>query len=282
MNIAVVGLGLIGGSLAKCIKKLTPHTVLGTDISEQVMYKAKLLEVIDGVLTPERLAICDMVIVATCPGAAVDFVTTHGDGFAKGAIVTDVCGVKQAVCEPLWKLAEEKGFVFVGGHPMAGIEYSGLDHAVATLFENASMILTPPKGADIALLDRLKQFWRGLGFGKVVITTPEKHDQVIAYTSQLPHVVSSAFIKSPTAFKHLGFSAGSFRDMTRVARLNEAMWTELFMANRQPLLMELDLLMENLSAYREALANGDEEGLCALLRQGREQKALSDRKDDDG
>ena len=279
MNIAVIGLGLIGGSLAKCIKKLTPHTVLGTDISEQVVRRAKLLDAIDGVLTPETLPICDMVLVATWPQEAVDYVTAHADNFAPGALVMDVCGVKQIICEPLWALADEKGFTFVGGHPMAGIEYSGFDHAVATLFENASMILTPPRGADIALLDRLKQFWCGLGFGRVVITTPEDHDRMIAYTSQLPHVVSSAFIKSPSALRQLGFSAGSYRDMTRVAKLNEDMWTALFMANQAPLLHELDLLMEHLAAYRAALAEGDPEALRALLKEGRELKAEADRRE---
>ena len=279
MNIAVIGLGLIGGSLAKCIKKLTPHTVLGMDISDQVVQRAKLLDAIDGVLTPETLRICDMVLVATWPQEAVDYVTTYADTFAPGALVMDVCGVKQMICEPLWALANEKGFTFVGGHPMAGIEYSGFDHAVATLFENASMILTPPRGADIALLDSLKQFWCGLGFGRVVITTPEEHDSMIAYTSQLPHVVSSAFVKSPSALRQLGFSAGSYRDMTRVAKLNEDMWTALFMANQVPLLHELDLLMKNLAAYRTALAEGDRETLRALLREGRELKAEADRRE---
>ena len=266
MHIALVGLGLIGGSLAKCIKKHTPHTVLGTDICEQVVYQAKLLEAIDGELTPERLGICNMVIVAAWPEAAVEYVKTHSDFFMPGALVMDVCGVKSEVCRPLWKLAEEKGFTFVGGHPMAGIEYSGFAHASSTLFDNASMILTPPPNVEITMLSELKQFWRDLGFGKVVITTPEEHDEVIAYTSQLPHVLSSAFIKSPAAQLHLGFSAGSFKDMSRVAKLNEEMWTELFLANRQPLLSELDLFMANLSVYRTAL-------------EAREQKEAADRKD---
>lgn len=281
MNIAVIGLGLIGGSIAKCIKKLTPHTVLGADTSEQVLYKAKLLEAIDGELTGERLAICDMVIVATWPKAAVDYVTTHADGIKKGALVIDVCGVKSAVCEPLWRVAEEHGFVFVGGHPMAGIEYSGFDHATATLFNRASMILTPPRGTDIQTLDFLKHFWRGLGFGRVVITTPEKHDGVIAYTSQLAHIVSSAYVLSPAAMEHHGFSAGSFKDMTRVARLNENMWTELFVCNREPLLSELNTLIGNLCRYRDALAEEREDDMRALLCVGRERKEAADRKDDE-
>lgn len=281
MQIAVIGLGLIGGSLAKTIKKRTPHTVLGMDANPQVVYKAKLLDAIDGELNLERLGICDIVIVATWPRAAVEFVKEHAAKIQRGAVVMDVCGVKAAVCEPLWKLAEENGFLFVGGHPMAGIEYSGFDHATDSLFENASMILTPPGGIDIAVLDRLKRFWRELGFGRVVMTTPETHDRVIAYTSQLAHVVSSAYIKDPEALEHNGFSAGSFRDMTRVARLNEHMWAELMLCTREPLLVHLDRLMDNLAAYRDALAGDDAEALTALLRAGREQKEAALRKEDE-
>ena len=281
MEIAVFGLGLIGGSVAKAIKKYTPHTVLGADTSEQVMYKARLLDAIDGEITAERLGICDVVILATWPQTAVRLLEEHADSLKKGALVMDVCGVKRAVCEPLWQLAKEKGFTFVGGHPMAGVEYAGFDHATAALFQGASMILTPPAGTDIATLERLKQFWMQLGFGRVVLTTPEKHDAMIAYTSQLAHVVSSAYAQSPTAQEHFGFSAGSYKDMTRVARLNEQMWTELFLCNQELLLLELDGLIERLSAMRDALAKGDETALQALLRRGRECKEQADRKDYD-
>lgn len=281
MNIAVIGLGLIGGSLARCLKKNTPHTVLGMDTDPQVIYKARLLDAIDGELTEERLSICDMVIVATWPKAAVAYMQEHADHIKPGAMVTDVCGVKSAVCQPLWALAEKKGFTFVGGHPMAGIEYSGFDHSRADLFENASMILTPPKGMDIQTLAWLKHFWRGLGFGRVVMTTPENHDRVIAYTSQLAHVVSSAYVQSPAALEHFGFSAGSFRDLTRVARLNPDMWTELFFENRGPLLGELDTLIANLTSYRDALRDGDTEAMHCLLTEGTRRKELADGKEDE-
>lgn len=281
MNIAVIGLGLIGGSMAKTLKKRTPHTVLGMDTNEQVMYKARLLDAIDGELTEERLKICDMVIIATWPKAAVAYVAEHADTFKAGAVVLDVCGVKRAVCEPIWELAKDRDFLFVGGHPMAGIEYSGFDYATAGLFDNASMILTPPRGTDIKTLDFLKHFWRELGFGRVVMTTPENHDRVIAYTSQLAHVVSSAYIRSPFALEHHGFSAGSFKDMTRVARLDERMWTELFLMNQSPLLEELDGLIDHLIQYRDALANENPDELCALLREGRERKEQADRKGDE-
>ena len=282
MNIAVIGLGLIGGSMAKTIKKIMPqHTILGGDVNSQVIRKAKLLEAIDAELTPERLAICDMVFVATWPQTAIDYVKENAHLIRKEATVIDLCGVKRAVCEPLFKVAEENGFLFVGGHPMAGIEYSGFDHATAALFQNASMILTPPPGVSIQVLAELKHFFRELGFAKVVMTTPEDHDRVIGYTSQLAHVVSSAYVKSPEAMEHHGFSAGSFKDMTRVARLSPQMWTELFMFNREPLLSELDALIAHLNEYREALVNADAKGMQQLLQEGTERKEIVDRKGDE-
>ena len=279
MEIGIVGLGLIGGSIAKAVKKYTPHTVLGMDTDAQVMYKAKLLDAIDGDLTADRLAICDWLIIATRPGAAVNYVTQHAGDIKKGATVMDVCGVKQSVCGPLWQLADEYGFTFIGGHPMAGREVGGFDHASADLFRDASMILTPQKGADIALLEKLKKFWCAIGFGGVTVTTPENHDRVIAYTSQLAHIVSSAYVKSPTALDHIGFSAGSYRDLTRVAKLDSDMWAELFMLNREPLLSEVESLLARLQTYRDALAAGDEVAMRALLLAGREQKLEADRKD---
>jgi len=279
VEIGIVGLGLIGGSIAKAVKKYTPHTVLGYDIDEQATYKARLLDAVDGELTDERLAICDWLIVATRPRAAVEYVRAHAGGLKAGATVMDVCGVKRVVCETLWRLAEERGFTFVGGHPMAGLEVGGFDHASAELFRDASMIVTPPRGADMALLENLKKFWRTLGFAGVTVTTPENHDRVIAYTSQLAHVVSSAYVKSPTALDHIGFSAGSYKDLTRVAKLDADMWTELFLDNRDNLLAEVDGLLERLAEYRGALAAADGPRLRALLQAGREQKLTADRKD---
>lgn len=282
MNIAVIGLGLIGGSMAKTIKKQMPqHTVLGMDTDAQVMFKAKLLSAIDDELTPERLAICDLVLVATWPKTAVAYVQQYAERIRPGATVIDLCGIKRAVCEPLFEVAQEHGFLFVGGHPMAGTEYSGFDHATTALFQNASMILTPPSGTSIQVLAELKHFFRELGFARVVMTTPEEHDHVIGYTSQLAHVVSSAYVKSPEAMQHHGFSAGSFRDMTRVARLNPKMWTELFMLNREPLLHELDALIEHLNEYRAALSEANEEQMLQLLQEGTERKEIVDRKGDE-
>ena len=279
MQIGIVGLGLIGGSIAKAIKKYTPHTVLGFDIDSEVIYKAKLLDAIDAELTVERLPICDWLIIATRPAAAVLYVVENAQHIKPGATVMDVCGVKQSVCAPLWQVARDRGFTFIGGHPMAGREVGGFAHASADLFKDASMILTPMKDADIALLERLKKFWCALGFSGVTVTTPENHDRVIAYTSQLAHIVSSAYIKSPTALDHIGFSAGSYRDLTRVARLDPDMWAELFMQNREPLLSELDGILQRLTQYREALQKGNAAQMRDLLSEGVQQKLQADQKD---
>lgn len=276
MKVGIVGLGLIGGSIAKAIKQNTEHEVYGTDLLEPVILKAKLLEAIDGKLEESMTASCDYIILALYPGAAVDFVKTHKNGFKKGAVLIDCCGVKEAVCSQIYPIAAEFDFSYVGGHPMAGIEFSGFEHSQKTLFKHASMILTPQTDMTIQEMERLKKFWVSLGFSHVQLSTPEEHDRIIAFTSQLAHVVSSAYVKSPTALKHKGFSAGSYKDLSRVAKLNETMWTELFLLNRENLVTEIDGMIERLQQYREVIHEGKEKDLWDLLHEGTERKVLID------
>lgn len=279
MNIGIIGLGLIGGSIAKAIKHNTADTVLGYDIDKSAVYKAKLLEAIDLELTDERLGICDIVIVALYPKDIVNFVKENCDKFKKDAIVMDCGGVKKYVCDNLMEFSKEKGFTFIGAHPMAGIERSGFDNSNSSMFQNASIVIVPPKDVKIETLEFVKKFWGALGFTNLEFTTAEHHDEMIAYTSQLAHVVSSAYIKSPTAINHSGFSAGSYKDMTRVARLNEKMWTELFLENKDALINEIDIMIKNLTDYSEAIKEENYEKLFELLKDGRERKMLADRKD---
>ncbi|MDR1410244.1 MAG: prephenate dehydrogenase/arogenate dehydrogenase family protein [Oscillospiraceae bacterium] len=289
MTIGIVGLGLIGGSLAKAIRKKTEHTVLGGDVQDAIVLRAQAFEAIHGELTDESLAECDIVFLAVYPQDAMDYAIAHAEQFKKGGIVVDCCGVKSAVCPRLFALAKAHSFIFVGGHPMAGIEYSGFLHAQSHLFEGASMILVPngeqrlqgdildadtannqapeDTGALIAALHTLKQLFLSLGFSKVPVVTMEEHDRVIAYTSQLAHVVSSAYVKCPHAKKD-SLAAGSFQDMTRVAQLNADMWTQLFLLNRTPLLEELDGLISRLQSYADALRNGEAQILWNLLEEG--------------
>lgn len=272
MTIGIVGLGLIGGSLARSIKVHTDFEVLGMDINPQTMLQANLLGAIDGTLTEDNLARCDVVLVALYPAAIVTWITEHQDAFRPGAWVIDCGGVKEAVCTPLNALAQGKPWHYCGGHPMAGREFSGFRYAKDDLFDRASMILTPPRDAGPEVLTWLKDFFLTIGFRRVQFTTPREHDEMIAYTSQLAHVVSSAYVKCPLAQKHRGFSAGSFADMTRVAKLNEDMWTELFFDNRDALLPEINGLIDRLAAYRDALAAEDHQAMKQLLREGREIK----------
>lgn len=279
MKIAVIGLGLIGGSLAKALKSRTGHTVLGHDAGETVLCRAQLTGAVDARLDEEGLSGCDVVILALYPRDALTVLRQIARGIRPGAAVLDTCGVKRAVVPAAQKIAQENGFYFVGAHPMAGIERTGFDYSRQSLFENASMILTPCSDTPIELLGRLKALSLEMGFSHVEITTPERHDRVIAYTSQLAHVVSSAYVQSPAALEHRGFSAGSYRDMTRVATLNEGMWTELFLDNADCLSQELDALIQRLQRFREAIRSNNAEQLCALLRAGREQKAMADGKE---
>lgn len=272
MTIGIVGLGLIGGSIAKAIKENTEHTVLGFDIAPAVVCKAKLIGAIDGELTGEKLRDCDLVIIALYLEATVTYIKENAGLFKKSGIVVDCCGVKRDVCGAVEQIAAENGFTFVGGHPMAGIEFSGFEYSKKNLFEKASMIVTPYPGTHIKVIETLKKLFLKIGFNNFQITTPDEHDKMIAFTSQLAHVVSSAYVKSPAALNHKGFSAGSYKDMTRVAKLNENMWTELFLSNRDNLASEVDSLVERLQEYSGALKAGDAAGMTAMLREGRELK----------
>lgn len=275
MNVGIVGLGLIGGSMAKSIKVRTAHTVWGIDLDAETMTLSRLSGAIDGALTSENLALCDLVLVAIRPAAAIQWVGDNAKLIRKTAILVDLCGVKRNVCEQLAPIAKANGFAYIGGHPMAGRERGGFVHSSEELFTGASMILTPDQNTDMRMLETLKAFFTDIGFAGLTFSTPEEHDRIIAYTSQLAHLVSSAYVKSPEAQRRRGFSAGSFRDMTRVAHLDEAMWTELFLDDADYLTEQLEILIDHLNEYREALAAHDAEKLQALLKDGREKKATA-------
>lgn len=273
MEIGIVGLGLIGGSMAKSIKARTDHMVWGIDQNEETMMLARMCGAIDGPLSQEVLPRCDLILVALRPGAAVEWVRDHAKDLSPSAILVDLCGVKRGVVKAIAPLAEQYGFSYIGGHPMAGRERGGFAASTQNLYVGASMILTPDQRTDVVLLDTLKAFFLDIGFAQLTFSDPEEHDRIIAFTSQLAHIVSSAYVKSPEAQRRRGFSAGSFQDMTRVARLDEEMWTELFLEDGDFLSVELDRLIEHLKEYAQALKERDGNQLKALLKDGREKKA---------
>ena len=268
MTVGICGLGLIGGSMAKAYKE-SGHRVLGYDLNESTLGYCSLAGITDGVLDESSIPECDLIFIALYPVAAIKYLEEIAHLVSKNATVIDLCGTKAKICECGFALAKKHGFTFVGGHPMAGTQYSGIKHARASLFRNAPMVLVPPVYDDIAFLDGIKQLLAPAGFGKFSITTADEHDRMIAFTSQLAHVVSNAYVKTPTAQNHKGFSAGSYKDLTRVAWLNENMWTELFLENKEPLLYELDHIINSLSEYKNAIENDDADTLRQLLKDGR-------------
>ncbi len=269
MTVGICGLGLIGGSMAKAYKA-AGHTVLGSDKDIATLGYAELAGIIDGELTEENIPSCELLMLALYPQATIEYLVKIAPTLSgTDVIVMDLCGTKAQVCRVGFELAEKYGFTFVGAHPMAGKQYSGIKYAKENLFKNAPMVLVPPACDDIYFLDKIKTMLSPAGFGKITVSDADEHDAMIAFTSQLAHIVSNAYIKSPTAQNHKGFSAGSYKDMTRVAWLNEDMWTELFLENKQPLLFEIDTIINSLCEYRDAIDKNDGDRLRALLRDGR-------------
>lgn len=274
LKIGVIGLGLIGGSFCKAIKTKTRHTCLGFDLDGETCKKALEAGAIDAFLPlPEGLREgLDLVIVCLHPRQTIRFLTSHAGDFSPETLVIDSCGVKQRILDDALPALQAAGVPFIGAHPMAGREFSGFDYSLPGLYEGASLILTPPVGTDPVHLELISALAAELGFGRVVTTTPARHDATIAFTSQLAHVLSNAYVKSPTLWNQSGFSAGSFQDLSRVAKLDEQMWTDLFLMNRDALLAELNTVIGNLQQYADALANEDADTLKSLLRDGSSRK----------
>ena len=275
MTVGILGLGLIGGSLARAYT-LAGHTVYAAEKDESILAFAQLAGAVDAPLTPENLPGCELLLLAIYPDGSADWLAENAPYISRETLVMDCCGVKERICSRCFPLAEQYGFTFMGGHPMAGTQFSGFKYSRANLFEGAPMVLVPHRFDDMDLLDRAKKALDPCGFGSFSVTTARDHDRMIAFTSQMPHIISNAFIKSPTAASHKGFSAGSYKDLTRVAWLNPQMWAELFLENREFVLNELDTLLSSLQRYRDAVAAQDREGLTALLDEGKKRKEQVD------
>ncbi len=271
MTVGIVGLGLIGGSFAKAYHE-AGAIVLAWNRSRSVLDFAKMSGAVDAELTEDNIAACDLVLIALYPEATIDWFRRMAPHIGSHPVVLDCGGTKRTICAACFPIAEEHGVTFLGGHPMAGTQYSGFKNAKATMYHGAPMVIVPPDFDDVLLFDRVKQLLQPAGFSRFSFTTAEAHDEMIAFTSQMAHVVSNAYIKSPTADQHKGFSAGSYKDMTRVAWLSPEMWAELFLENKDNLLHELDIFMAHLGEYRDAMARDDLPALTRLLDEGRRRK----------
>ncbi len=271
MKVGILGLGLIGGSLARAYA-IEGHTVYAIQRNENMLSFAMLAGAVHGKLEEATIPECDLILLAIYPGGSAGWLEQNAHLVRKDALVIDCCGIKREICQRCFPLAKQYGFTFVGGHPMAGSQFSGFKYSRANLFVGQPMVLVPPVFDDIRLLDRVKEALKPCHFGTFSVTTAEAHDKMIAFTSQMPHILSNAFIKSPTALSHKGFSAGSYKDLTRVAWLNPQMWAELFIENQDFVLEELDFYIQSLTAYRDAIADNDMTKLIALLDEGKKRK----------
>ena len=271
MTVGILGLGLIGGSLARAYAK-AGYRVLACEQDESILAFSQLAEVVSGRMDAESLAECELILLAINTGGSIAWLNENADRIPASSLVIDCCGIKAEICKAGFSLAEKHGFTFIGGHPMAGSHFSGFKYSRSNLFHGAPMVLVPNKFDDPELLEWAKNALAPCGFGAFSVTTAEEHDRMIAFTSQMPHIISNAFIKSPTALSHKGFSAGSYKDLTRVAWLNPQMWAELFMNNKTNVLSELDTYIGSLKAYRDAISEDDYETLVALLDEGRKRK----------
>ena len=272
-RVGIISLGLMGGSFAKAFAAAGVE-VYGRDISEDVLEMAEI-ETIKGELTDEIVPTCELIVLAGYPKVAISKLKRIAPLVSPGAIVMDTGGVKKVICDACFPVAENYPFTFVGCHPMAGTQYSGFAHARANMFHGAPLVIVPPKMDDferLDLLERMKQLLAPLGFATFTLTTAERHDEIIAFTSQLAHVVSNAYVKSPEAKVHKGFSAGSYKDLTRVARLNPDMWTELFLEDADNLSREIDCLIGHLQEYKDAIDARDSKHLRELLADGDRRK----------
>jgi len=275
MMVGIVGLGLIGGSFAHAYHEAGVE-VLAFDNDKSILDFALLSGVVSRELTRENISCCDLILVAIYPQAAVDYLKEMGPYIGEKPVVIDCCGIKRVVCQACFPIAAQHGFTYVGGHPMAGTHNSGFKYARANLFHNAPMVIVPPDFEDVTLIRKIKDLLTPVQFGKFTVTTAEEHDRMIAFTSQMAHLVSNAYIKSPAAGTHKGFSAGSYKDMTRVAWLNPQMWAELFLENKDFLMDELEILIDHLTQYRDAMEKEDLPELVRLLDEGRKRKAEVD------
>lgn len=271
MNVGILGLGLIGGSLARAYAK-AGHNVYACEKDTSILEFAQLAGAVHSVLDEETVGRCDLILLAIYSGGSAAWLEENANLIQPNTLVIDCCGIKEEICRRCFPIATKYGFTFVGGHPMAGSHNSGFKYSRSNLFQGAPMVLVPPRYDDPELLEQIKTALLPCRFGSYSVTTAQEHDKLIAFTSQMPHIVSNAYIKSPTAYSHKGFSAGSYKDLTRVAWLNPHMWAELILCNRDNVLFELDNYITSLQKYRDALSNNDSAQLVELLDEGRKRK----------
>ena len=268
MNITIVGLGVIGGSFAMAFKEAGFEDVYAVDLNKESIEKAKNMGIIkDGSDNAKQfLEIADLVIICIYPRIIKDFMMENRNNFKDGAIVTDVAGIKGTLIKQLDDIIPDN-IDFIFGHPMAGRENKGIDHATAECYKGANYLLIDTERNDDDNVLLLQAIIYKLGFKRIIRISSDFHDQIIAFTSHLPHVMAVSLINSDVEARNTEiYMGGSYRDATRVADINEDLWTELFLGNRENLLEVIDDFMAEMGRFREDLAKGDRVSLNKRLK----------------
>lgn len=276
MNITIVGLGLIGGSYAMALKELGVHNVWGVDINQETLLKAENMNIIDKGYDDPKVPLekSDIVVMCVYPQMVEKFIAENLEYFKNNAIITDTSGTKENIINSIKQNIRED-LDFIGGHPMAGAEYRGIEMANKDIFKDATYILTPIESNRLENVSLLQDMIYGMGFKQICELTPSKHDEIMAYTSQLPHILSVALIDKLENDTH-NYVAGSFIDCTRVARINGDLWADLFIDNKDNIVKQIDNIQDKLNQIKDLIEHSDKEALSKVLDEARVKKEMLD------
>lgn len=273
MKIAIIGLGLIGGSMARRLRGFRDCTIAAYNRTKESLDIAMSDGVIDEAYSNpgDAMENADLIIMCLYPQLNIDFVRENVDRIKSGAVITDVTGVKGFIIKEMQKILPET-VDFIGGHPMAGREVGGYKSSTDTLFDNAPYIITPDRTNSPESIKLVRDMAKYIGCREVVTTTPDEHDSIIAYTSQLMHIVAVALCENPLLERSSSFAGGSLQDCTRIAVINEKMWSELFIENKEHLAYRITEFQECLETIKQATLNGDRDELEKIMKHATEQK----------
>ena len=278
-NILIVGLGLMGGSYAKGLKRIGYNLMAIDKSSESIQYALEndIIDEGDDFPNPELIKKADVVIFALYPHVFIEWIKENQKYFQSGIKITDVTGVKSNIVYEIQNILRED-VEFIPAHPMAGREVYGVQNSDDRIFHNANYIVTPTSKNTVEAIEWCKDLGRLLGFRKISILTPEEHDQMIGFVSQLTHCIAVALMDCSDNSHIVDYTGDSFRDLTRIANINENMWSELFLMNKKPLLEQMDTFIKEMQTLRDLLNNEDRDGLCKKMKLSTQRRSLFNKK----
>lgn len=266
MKIGIVGLGIIGGSYARALKPYHYH-IIGFDINPKTIDYAIQNNIVDeGYIETDKISECDIVFVCLYPNQTISFIKNHANKFKRDSIIMDVAGVKRHMINQL-EMYFNDDFELVFTHPIAGSEKTGIENSNASIFKDANFIITPHKKNDDEKVNVARTLAKQIGFGKITLIDDVTHDKMIGFTSQLTHAIAIALVNSdPYNLSTSSFIGDSYKDLTRIAMINDSLWTELFFENKDFLTKNLDSFINEIQKVRDSIQNKDKETLSKIMK----------------